>query len=67
MIKKITAFVTENKTTLGRKALVIAGTVIGGLIIEMALHKPETHIETIIIEEAPAEELNGDADKESGE
>lgn len=65
MIKKITAFVTENKTNLGRKALVIAGTVIGGLIIELALRKPETHIETIIIEDsvdAPDEDA-----KESGE
>lgn len=51
MIKKITAFVTENKTNLGRKALVVAGTVIGGLIIDLALRKPETHIETIIVEE----------------
>jgi hypothetical protein len=55
MIKKITAFVTENKTNLGRKALVVAGTVIGGLIIDMALRKPETHIETIIIEDSHEE------------
>ena len=62
-MKKITAFIVENKNTLGRKALVIAGCIVGGLLIDGTFKKSEAHIETVVIEDVVVEEKP----EESGE
>lgn len=61
MIKKIHTFVTKNKSSLGRQALVIAGTVIGGLIIDMAVRRPEVS-QVVVIEEEVTVESSDDTE-----
>lgn len=57
MIKKITTVIKENKTALGKRALIIGGTVVGAIIAGVLISKSEPDtIESIVIEEDLVEE-----------
>lgn len=56
MFPKIKAYVIENKTDLGRKALAAIGAAAGFLLIDVLIDRPRTTVEEVVVVVADATE-----------